>query len=91
MDDYALYVDPDTQKRSYMRFAPRDSEKMGSVDFKNFKFDPENSKSLKFVVRFFQLRIQVAITAEGTRTSACAIVIKNYASKILKIINMQQN
>lgn len=49
MDDYALYVDPDTQKRSYMRFAPRDSEKMGSVDFKNFKFDPENSKSLKFV------------------------------------------
>ncbi|XP_062900501.1 protein canopy homolog 1-like [Mobula hypostoma] len=49
MDDYALYVDPDTQKRTYMRFAPRDSEKMGSVDFKNFKFDPENSKSLKFV------------------------------------------
>ncbi|XP_067908061.1 protein canopy homolog 1-like [Heterodontus francisci] len=49
MDDYALYVDPETQKKTYMRFAPRDSEKMGSVDFKNFKFDPENSKSLKFV------------------------------------------
>ncbi|XP_069770881.1 protein canopy homolog 1-like isoform X2 [Narcine bancroftii] len=49
MDDYALYVDPETQKRTYMRFAPRDTEKMGSVDFKNFKFDPENSKSLKFV------------------------------------------
>ncbi|XP_038654322.1 protein canopy homolog 1-like isoform X2 [Scyliorhinus canicula] len=49
MDDYALYVDPETQKRTYMRFAPRDSEKLGSVDFKNFKFDPENSKSLKFV------------------------------------------
>ncbi|GCB79752.1 hypothetical protein scyTo_0017002 [Scyliorhinus torazame] len=49
MDDYALYVDPETKKRTYMRFAPRDSEKLGSVDFKNFKFDPENSKSLKFV------------------------------------------
>ncbi|XP_020366418.1 protein canopy-1 [Rhincodon typus] len=49
MDDYALYVDPETQKKTYMRFAPRDSEKLGSVDFKNFKFDPENSKSLKFV------------------------------------------
>uniref|UniRef100_UPI00398E5073 protein canopy homolog 1-like n=1 Tax=Pristiophorus japonicus TaxID=55135 RepID=UPI00398E5073 len=49
MDDYALYVDPETQKKTYMRFAPRDSEKMSSVDFNNFKFDPENSKSLKFV------------------------------------------
>ncbi|XP_078393197.1 protein canopy homolog 1-like [Cetorhinus maximus] len=49
MDDYALYVDPETQKKTYMRFAPRDSEKLGSVDFNNFKFDPENSKSLKFV------------------------------------------
>ncbi|XP_078088373.1 protein canopy-1 [Mustelus asterias] len=49
MDDYALYEDPETQKKTYMRFAPRDSEKLGSVDFKNFKFDPEKSKSLKFV------------------------------------------
>eukprot|EP00062_Callorhinchus_milii_P022103 gi/632979529/ref/XP_007906521.1/ PREDICTED: protein canopy homolog 1 [Callorhinchus milii] len=48
LDDYSLYEDPETQKKTYMRFAPRESEKMSSVDFNNFKFDPENSKSLKF-------------------------------------------
>nr|XP_020441122.1 protein canopy-1-like [Monopterus albus] len=50
MSDYALHVDPDTQHRQYMRFAPRSSGVSGDFpDIKNFKFDgPEGSNSLKF-------------------------------------------
>ncbi|KAG8443565.1 hypothetical protein GDO86_012100 [Hymenochirus boettgeri] len=48
MNDYGLYVDPSTQEKSYRRFAPRDNEGIGSVDFKNFKFNPEESNTLKY-------------------------------------------
>ncbi|OCT73865.1 hypothetical protein XELAEV_18032829mg [Xenopus laevis] len=48
MNDYGLYVDPTTQEKSYKRFAPRDNEGIGSVDFKNFQFNPEESNSLKY-------------------------------------------
>lgn len=52
MSDYALYVDPDTQQKQYMRFAPRSSgATMDFPDFKNFQFDgPEASNALKFAV-----------------------------------------
>ncbi|XP_045907957.1 protein canopy-1 isoform X1 [Micropterus dolomieu] len=50
MSDYSLHVDPDTQHKQYMRFAPRSSETTGNFpDFKNFQFDgPEASSALKF-------------------------------------------
>ncbi|XP_026170021.1 protein canopy-1 [Mastacembelus armatus] len=50
MSDYALHVDPDTQHRQYMRFAPRRSGANGDFpNFKNFQFEgPEASNSLKF-------------------------------------------
>ncbi|XP_053322641.1 protein canopy homolog 1 [Spea bombifrons] len=48
MDDYGLYADPETQEKSYKRFAPRDNEEFGSLDFKNFQFNPDESGSLKF-------------------------------------------
>ncbi|XP_031730818.1 protein canopy-1 isoform X2 [Anarrhichthys ocellatus] len=50
MSDYALHVDPDTQHKRYMRFAPRSSGATGDFpDFKNFQFDgPEASNVLKF-------------------------------------------
>ncbi|XP_068195452.1 protein canopy-1 [Antennarius striatus] len=50
MTDYALHVDPDTQIRQYMRFAPRTGQNTGDFpDFKNFQFDgPEASNTLKF-------------------------------------------
>ncbi|KAF1383239.1 hypothetical protein PFLUV_G00129670 [Perca fluviatilis] len=50
MSDYALHVDPDTQHKQYMRFAPRSSGATGDFpDFKNFQFDgPEASDSMKF-------------------------------------------
>ncbi|XP_047444462.1 protein canopy-1 [Mugil cephalus] len=50
MSDYALHVDPDTQKKQYMRFAPRDGVTTGDFpDFNNFQFDgPEASNALKF-------------------------------------------
>uniref|UniRef100_A0A8C3ACP9 Canopy FGF signaling regulator 1 n=1 Tax=Cyclopterus lumpus TaxID=8103 RepID=A0A8C3ACP9_CYCLU len=50
MSDYALHVDPDTQHKQYMRFAPRSSGATGDFpDFKNFQFDgPEASNALKF-------------------------------------------
>lgn len=52
MSDYALHVDPDTQHKEYMRFAPRSSGTTGDLpDFKNFQFDgPEASNALKFAV-----------------------------------------
>lgn len=52
MSDYSLHVDPDTQHKQYMRFAPRSSETTGNFpDFKNFQFDgPEASSALKFAV-----------------------------------------
>ncbi|XP_022616779.1 protein canopy-1-like [Seriola dumerili] len=50
MSDYALHVDPDTQHRQYMRFAPRTGGNTGVFpDFKNFQFDgPESSEAMKF-------------------------------------------
>ncbi|XP_040911505.1 protein canopy-1 [Toxotes jaculatrix] len=50
MSDYALHVDPDTQHKQYMRFAPRSSGAAGDFpDFKNFQFDgPEAPSALKF-------------------------------------------
>ncbi|XP_043920717.1 protein canopy homolog 1 [Protopterus annectens] len=47
MSDYSLYVDPETQEKNYIRFAPRDNEQMGSFDFNNFQFNPENSEHMK--------------------------------------------
>ncbi|XP_032388263.1 protein canopy-1 [Etheostoma spectabile] len=50
MSDYALHVDPDTQHKQYLRFAPRSSGATGDFpDFNNFQFDgPEASNSMKF-------------------------------------------
>ncbi|XP_061696477.1 protein canopy-1 isoform X1 [Syngnathoides biaculeatus] len=50
MSDYALYVDPDTQKKQYMRFVPRSSGSTGDFpDLENFQFDgPEVPSGLKF-------------------------------------------
>ncbi|XP_035526756.1 protein canopy-1 [Morone saxatilis] len=50
MTDYALHVDPDTQFKQYMRFAPRSSGTTEDFpDFKNFQFNgPEASNALKF-------------------------------------------
>ncbi|XP_039609560.1 protein canopy-1 isoform X1 [Polypterus senegalus] len=51
MDDYSLYVDPETKVKSYKRFAPRGDDKSMLENFQNFQFGngPENSKILKFV------------------------------------------
>ncbi|XP_029381290.1 protein canopy-1 isoform X2 [Echeneis naucrates] len=50
MSDYALHVDPDTQHKQYMRFAPRSKGVPRDFpDFKNFHFDkPDVSEALKF-------------------------------------------
>ncbi|XP_070830464.1 protein canopy-1 [Chaetodon trifascialis] len=50
MSDYALHVDPNTQFKQYVRFAPRTSGATRDFpDFKNFQFDgPEASNALKF-------------------------------------------
>ncbi|XP_075443980.1 protein canopy homolog 1 isoform X2 [Ascaphus truei] len=48
MNDYGLHVDPKTREKSYKRFAPRDGEGIGSIDFNNFQFNPDDSNSLKF-------------------------------------------
>ncbi|KAM4687252.1 protein canopy homolog 1 [Discoglossus pictus] len=48
MNDYGLYVDPNTKEKSYKRFAPRDDEGIGSVDFANFQFNHDEFSSLKF-------------------------------------------
>ncbi|XP_053569786.1 protein canopy homolog 1 [Bombina bombina] len=48
MNDYGLYVHPETKEKSYKRFAPREDEGIGSVDFQNFQFNPEESSTLKF-------------------------------------------
>ncbi|KAM8966391.1 protein canopy homolog 1 [Pelodytes ibericus] len=48
MDDYGLYEDPTTQEKSYKRFAPRDNEGFGSLDFNNFQFNPDETSTLKF-------------------------------------------
>lgn len=48
MDDYSLYIDPDTKEKTFKRFAPRDSEAFPSVDFNNFQFNPGDSNPLKY-------------------------------------------
>ncbi|KAM4706054.1 protein canopy homolog 1 isoform 1-T2 [Rhinophrynus dorsalis] len=48
MNDYGLYVDPTTKEKSYIRFAPRDNEGIGSIDFNNFQFNPDESNSLQY-------------------------------------------
>ncbi|XP_075683511.1 protein canopy homolog 1 [Rhinoderma darwinii] len=48
MDDYSLYIDPDTKEKSFKRFAPRDNDAFPSVDFNNFQFNPAESNPLKF-------------------------------------------
>uniref|UniRef100_H3A2A0 Canopy FGF signaling regulator 1 n=1 Tax=Latimeria chalumnae TaxID=7897 RepID=H3A2A0_LATCH len=48
MDDYALYMDSQTKKKNYKRFAPRGNEKVAALDFGNFFFDPRSSESFKF-------------------------------------------
>ncbi|XP_057712957.1 protein canopy-1 [Corythoichthys intestinalis] len=50
MSDYALYVDPQTQRKRYKRFAPRSAgSNEGFPDIKNFQFDgPEAPNALKF-------------------------------------------
>ncbi|XP_028327714.1 protein canopy-1 [Gouania willdenowi] len=45
MNDYALYVDPDTQEKRYRRFAPRSNDRSEFPDFKNFQFDGMESSS----------------------------------------------
>lgn len=52
MSDYALHMDPDTEHKQYMRFAPRSGEATAEFpDFKNFHFDgAETSNALKFAV-----------------------------------------
>lgn len=52
MNDYALHVDPDTQLKQYLRFAPKSSSATGDFpNFKNFQFNgPEESNALKFAV-----------------------------------------
>ncbi|XP_030057031.1 protein canopy homolog 1-like [Microcaecilia unicolor] len=49
MNDYNLHVDPETQEKSYKRFAPRDGEQIGAIDFNNFQFNADTSNYLKFV------------------------------------------
>lgn len=53
MDDYSLYIDPDTKEKTFKRFAPRESEAFPSFDFNNFQFNPGDSNPLKFAVRYF--------------------------------------
>ncbi|XP_044150279.1 protein canopy homolog 1 isoform X1 [Bufo gargarizans] len=48
MDDYSLYIDPDTKEKSFKRFAPRDNDAFPSVDFNNFQFNPGDSNPLKY-------------------------------------------
>nr|XP_033787513.1 protein canopy homolog 1 isoform X2 [Geotrypetes seraphini] len=48
MNDYSLHVDPETQEKSYKRFAPRDGEQMGTINFNSFQFNPDTSNYLKF-------------------------------------------
>uniref|UniRef100_K7G8X1 Canopy FGF signaling regulator 1 n=2 Tax=Pelodiscus sinensis TaxID=13735 RepID=K7G8X1_PELSI len=47
MNDYQLQVDPQTQKRTFKRFAPRKDEKI-YADFKKFHFYSDAYKPLKF-------------------------------------------
>ncbi|XP_053872992.1 protein canopy homolog 1 isoform X1 [Malaclemys terrapin pileata] len=47
MNDYQLQVDPQTQKRTFKRFAPRKDEKI-YADFKKFYFYSDAYKPLKF-------------------------------------------
>ncbi|XP_063777962.1 protein canopy homolog 1 isoform X2 [Pseudophryne corroboree] len=48
MDDYSLYIDPDTKEKSFKRFAPRDDDPFPSVDFNNFQFNPGDNNPLKY-------------------------------------------
>ncbi|KAG7266792.1 hypothetical protein CRUP_034607 [Coryphaenoides rupestris] len=50
MSDYALYVHPDTQEKSYQRFAPRGNGAIASFpDIDNFQFNGiDSSNALKF-------------------------------------------
>ncbi|XP_044862924.1 protein canopy homolog 1 isoform X2 [Mauremys mutica] len=47
MNDYQLQVDPQTQKRTFKRFAPRKDEKI-YADFKKLYFYSDAYKPLKF-------------------------------------------
>ncbi|MBN3271191.1 CNPY1 protein, partial [Polyodon spathula] len=52
MNDYSLYVDPDTKEKLYKRFAPRDGDPdksmLGNLQHFQFGDGPDSSKSLKF-------------------------------------------
>ncbi|KAM4551096.1 protein canopy-1 isoform 1-T2 [Odontesthes bonariensis] len=69
MSDYALYEDPDTRHKQYMRFAPRSSGGMGDFpDFKNFQFDgPEASNNLKFACETVVEELEDAIISAFSR------------------------
>lgn len=55
MNDYSLYVDPETKEKLYKRFAPRDGDPdksmLGNLQHFQFGDGPDSSKSLKFAVR----------------------------------------
>ncbi|XP_033854920.1 protein canopy-1-like [Acipenser ruthenus] len=52
MNDYSLYVDPETKEKLYKRFAPRDGDPdksmLGNLQHFQFGDGPDSSKSLKF-------------------------------------------
>ncbi|KAM3929113.1 protein canopy homolog 1 [Leptodactylus fuscus] len=48
MDDYSLYIHPDTKEKTFKRFAPRDNDPFLPDDFNNFQFNPTDSNPLKY-------------------------------------------
>ncbi|XP_072268693.1 protein canopy homolog 1 isoform X2 [Pyxicephalus adspersus] len=48
MDDYSLYIDPETKEKSFKRFAPRENEGFPSLDFNSFQFNPGDGSPLKY-------------------------------------------
>ncbi|KAM9790486.1 protein canopy-1 [Syngnathus typhle] len=82
MSDYALHVDPDTQKKQYIRFAPRSSGPTGDFpDLKNFQFDgPEAPNALKFACEIIVEELEDDIIAlfsqntEDAQKELCNIV-----------------
>ncbi|RXM35974.1 Protein canopy-1, partial [Acipenser ruthenus] len=54
MNDYSLYVDPETKEKLYKRFAPRDGDPdksmLGNLQHFQFGDGPDSSKSLKFAI-----------------------------------------
>ncbi|XP_072010052.1 protein canopy homolog 1 isoform X2 [Engystomops pustulosus] len=48
MDDYSLYIDPNTKEKTFKRFAPRDNDPFITDDFNNFQFNPSDSNPLKY-------------------------------------------